>query len=93
MPLYSPAHHQIRDSSIGTGSDNADAERVIPGFPTARTQTIEFAPYPRLRHRISRDKSRTRVPTSDLSTRNHTTNVSGTEYDIRTLKIALFCGF
>jgi hypothetical protein len=77
----------MRHSSIVTGSSNADEERVvIPGIPTVRTQTIEFAPYPRLRHRTSRPH----LPTSDLSTRNHTTNISATEYDIRTLKIAPF---
>src|SRR5713226_5144106 len=92
MPSYSIAYQQMRHSSISTVSSNADAERTTPGFPTVRTQTIEFAPYPRLHHRTSRDKSPHHRPTSDLSTRNHTTNVSTTEYNIRTLINGLSSG-
>lgn len=80
-----------RHSSIASVPTNADAERAMPGFPTVRTQTIEFAPYPRLRRRISRDKSTHDQPTSDSITRNHTTNVSAAEYNIRTPIIALLC--
>ncbi len=64
----------------------------MPGVPTVRTQTIEFAPYPRLRHRTSRDKSPHHRPRSDLSTRNHSKNVSAIERNIGTLIITLSGG-
>ena len=92
MPSYSTAYQRLRHSSIATVPSDEDAERAVPGFPTVRTQTIEFAPYPRLRRRTSRDKSPHDRPAPDLSTRNYTTNVSatGTEYNIRTLISLLF---
>ncbi|KAI0000966.1 cation transport protein-domain-containing protein [Russula vinacea] len=70
-----PAHHQMRHSSIGTGSSN---ERAIPGLPTVRTQTIEFAPYPLLRHRTSPQETTLRTsPPQNMtfvqSTGNNTT--------------------
>ncbi|KAI0282873.1 cation transport protein-domain-containing protein [Russula aff. rugulosa BPL654] len=82
-PVSSDPYHQLRHSSIATAASNADTERAMPGFPTVRTQTIEFAPYPRLRHRTSRDKSPHDRPASGLSTRNYSTNVSATEYNIQ----------
>src|ERR1700755_1333612 len=92
MPSYSTAYQQLQHSSIATIQSNADVERTMPGFPTVRTQTIEFAPYPQLRRRTSRGKSPHDRPASDSGTRNYTTNVSATEYNIRTLIVALFCG-
>jgi hypothetical protein len=88
MPSYGTAYQQLRHSSIATGPSNADAERAIPGFPTVRTQTIEFAPYPRLRRRTSWEKSSRDQPASDSITRNH---VTATECNIRMPIIALFC--
>lgn len=92
MPSYSTAYQRLQDSSIAAVPSKADAERAMPGFPTVRTQTIEFAPYPRLRRRTSRNKSPHDQPATELSARNHTTNVSATEYNNRTLITALFCG-
>lgn len=70
-PVSSDPYQRLRHSSIATAPSNADAERAMSGFPTVRTQTIEFAPYPRLRHRTSRDKSPHDRPASNLSTRNY----------------------
>jgi len=85
MPSYKLDYHRMRYPSLGTPA----AERTIPGIPTVRTQTIEFAPYPRPHHRTSRDKSRNELPTSDGNTSNLTTEAFATERDIRTLTTAL----
>lgn len=77
MPSYKLAYHRMQHPSLGTPA----AERIIPGIPTVRTQTIEFAPYPRPRHRTSRDKSRNELPASD----GNTSEAFATERDIRTL--------
>jgi len=85
MPSSQLAYHRMRHPSPSTPA----AERTIPGIPTVRTQTIEFAPYPRPHHRTSRDKSRNELPTSDGNTSNLTTEAFATERDIRTLTTAL----
>jgi hypothetical protein len=83
----------MRHSSVGAAASKADAERTALGVPAARTQTIEFAPYPRPRHRTSRDKSRNAQPTSDVNGGNLTTNAFSTGYDTRAPITALPWGF
>jgi hypothetical protein len=78
------AYPRMPHSNLGTAASNVEAERST-GFPTVRTQTIEFAPYPRLRHRTSRDISHLGRHTPDMSARDPTTTVSATEYDTRML--------
>jgi hypothetical protein len=80
----------MRHSSVGAAASKADTERVIPSIPAARTQTIEFAPYPLPRHRTSRDKSRNQQPTSDINAKRFTTSALPTGYDTRTPITSLF---
>jgi hypothetical protein len=89
VPSYKLAYHRMRHPSLGTPA----AERIIPGIPPARTQTIEFAPYPRPSHRTSRDKSPNELPTSDDNTSHLATEAFATERDTRTLITALTLGF
>jgi hypothetical protein len=89
VPSYKLAYHQTRHSSLGKPA----AERILPGIPPVRTQTVEFAPYPRPRHRTSRERSPNELPTSDGPTSNLATETFTTERDIRTLIAALTLGF
>ena len=85
MPSYRLAYHRMRRPSFGTPA----AEGIISGIPTVRTQTIEFAPYPRPHHRTSRDKSRNELPISDGNTSNLATEAFAPGRDIRALITAL----